>query len=122
MRGHLVRAMVRLHVPKQTLKSRLHSPLAPSSSLFLSLLSACFNSRHFLSVLMFLLLFLLLLLPSWSLSVGNSATASAAAFTSADVVVALFPDYFCNCCLSCCGYISRICLHIPSKLMFSGWA
>lgn len=49
MRGHLVRAMVRVHVPKQTLKSRLHSPLAPSSSLFHCLLSACFNSRHFLS-------------------------------------------------------------------------
>lgn len=106
MHGHLVRAMVRLHVPKQTLKAHLHTP-SLDASLFLSLV--CFPLVSRLKTFPFCAdVFVVVIVAFDGVVVAysgryrsaNSATAAAFA-AAAPVVVALFPDYFCNCCLSC---------------------
>lgn len=108
VRGHLVRVLV-LHVPKQTPKA--HLPIFLTHSLGVP--HFFFSSSLFYFQTFPLLLCGCLVLVGMVVIVGRLQP-----YPVVIVVVVLFPDYFCNCCLSCCGYISRICLYVPSKLLF----
>lgn len=125
VRGHLVRVR-ELDVAKQTLRAHLPIILTPPTS-YRCPLAACrlplappsHTFRHFLFCCA-LFVFLFLFSDCGRYRRKASAIPSCSSCCCYCCCCWLFPDYFCNCCLSCCGYISRICLYVASKLLFFG--